>query len=257
MGYEIAGALGVKLAAPEREVYAFLGDGSYLMLNHEIVTAVQEKLKITVVLTDNRGFGCIHNLQRACGGRSFGNEFRVRAGKSGRFEGDAGAGRFHGQRPQPGRDGVRRAHAEALRAALAAARAQKRASCLIYLPVTRRRPSCPASRGGTFRPPPCRKSPAFVPPAAPTNARESASDSFTDDCTSHFFRSRVELRRLSRRRESHHLEQRRFQRARGRRAARHHPRRDACRRFRRQRTRPRLPAHCRRARRRARAASSF
>ena len=80
MGYEIAGALGVKLADPGREVYAFLGDGSYLMLNHELVTAAQEGLKITVVLNDNHGFGCIHNLQRACGGRSFGNEFRHRSG---------------------------------------------------------------------------------------------------------------------------------------------------------------------------------
>src|SRR3954447_6985498 len=83
MGYEIAGALGVKLAAPEREVYAFLGDGSYLMLNHEIVTAIQEKAKLTVVLNDNGAFGCIHGLQKACGGRSFGNEFRKRSRASG------------------------------------------------------------------------------------------------------------------------------------------------------------------------------
>lgn len=87
MGYEIAGALGVKLAEPKREVYAFLGDGSYLMLHTEIVTAVQEGLKITIVLNDNHSYGCIHNLQRGSGGRSFGNEFRGRADQTGRLEG--------------------------------------------------------------------------------------------------------------------------------------------------------------------------
>ncbi len=78
MGYEIAGALGVKLANPDREVYAVLGDGSYLMLNHEIVTSIQENKKITIILVNNFGYQCIHNLQRGCGGRSFGNEFRYR-----------------------------------------------------------------------------------------------------------------------------------------------------------------------------------
>ena len=87
MGYEIAGALGVKLADPRREVFAFLGDGSYLMLHTEIVTAVQEGLKLIVIVNDNHGFGCIHNLQRGSGGKSFGNEFRHRLGKPGRLEG--------------------------------------------------------------------------------------------------------------------------------------------------------------------------
>lgn len=87
MGYEIAGALGVKMAHPGREVYAFLGDGSYLMLNHEIVTSLQEGRKITVLLVDNHGFQCIHNLQNGCGGDSFGNEFRARSAESGRLEG--------------------------------------------------------------------------------------------------------------------------------------------------------------------------
>ena len=80
MGYEIAGALGVKMAHPEREVYALVGDGSYLMLNHEIVTSVQEGRKITVVLLDNHGYQCIQNLQRSCGSPGFGNEFRAKRG---------------------------------------------------------------------------------------------------------------------------------------------------------------------------------
>lgn len=87
MGYEIAGALGIKLAAPHRDVYSFLGDGSYLMLHTEIVTAVQEGLKLTIVLLDNHGFGCIHGLQRGCGGQSFGNEFRRRTTLHGRLDG--------------------------------------------------------------------------------------------------------------------------------------------------------------------------
>lgn len=135
MGYEIAGALGVKLADPRREAYALLGDGSYLMLNHEIVTAVQEKLKITIVLTDNHGFGCIHNLQRACGGRSFGNEFRIRAGAKGRLEGSPVPVDFLANARSLGAT-VFSADSEAsLKAALAAARRQKN-SCLIYVPVT-------------------------------------------------------------------------------------------------------------------------
>ncbi|MCC7109432.1 MAG: 3D-(3,5/4)-trihydroxycyclohexane-1,2-dione acylhydrolase (decyclizing) [Deltaproteobacteria bacterium] len=80
MGYEVAGALGVKLAEPAREVYALLGDGSYLMMANELLTSVQEGRKIVVILVDNHGYQCIHNLQRGCGGRSFGNEFRARTG---------------------------------------------------------------------------------------------------------------------------------------------------------------------------------
>ena len=88
MGYEIAGALGVKMARPDREVYAVLGDGSYLMLNHEIVTSLQEGRKITVVLLDNHGYQCIHNLQRSCGSGGFGNEFRQRDPGTGRLTGE-------------------------------------------------------------------------------------------------------------------------------------------------------------------------
>jgi 3D-(3,5/4)-trihydroxycyclohexane-1,2-dione acylhydrolase (decyclizing) len=86
MGYEIAGCLGVKLARPEREVFALVGDGSFLMLHSELVTSLQEGLKINIVLLDNGGYQCIHGLQRACGGDSFGNEFRARS--NGRLKGD-------------------------------------------------------------------------------------------------------------------------------------------------------------------------
>ena len=75
MGYEIAGGLGVKLAAPEREVFVLVGDGSYLMMNSEIATSVQLGRKLVIVVLDNGGFGCIDRLQQACGGASFNNLF--------------------------------------------------------------------------------------------------------------------------------------------------------------------------------------
>ena len=73
MGYEIAGALGVKLAQPSREVIVLVGDGSYLMLNSEIATSVRLQLKLIIVLLDNGGFGCIERLQRSTGNASFNN----------------------------------------------------------------------------------------------------------------------------------------------------------------------------------------
>ncbi len=73
MGYEIAGGLGVKLARPDREVIVMLGDGSYLMMNSEIATSVMLGLKLTIVVLDNGGFGCINRLQQATGGESFNN----------------------------------------------------------------------------------------------------------------------------------------------------------------------------------------
>jgi 3D-(3,5/4)-trihydroxycyclohexane-1,2-dione acylhydrolase (decyclizing) len=75
MGYEIAGGLGVKMAHPEREVVVIVGDGSYLMMNSEIATSVMLGLKLVIVLLDNRGYGCIHRLQQACGGTPFNNLF--------------------------------------------------------------------------------------------------------------------------------------------------------------------------------------
>ncbi len=73
MGYEIAGALGVKLAAPDRDVVVMVGDGSYLMLNSEIATSVMLGAKLIVVLLDNHGFGCINRLQQATAGERFNN----------------------------------------------------------------------------------------------------------------------------------------------------------------------------------------
>lgn len=76
MGYEIAGGLGAKLADPAREVFVMVGDGSYLMMNSEIATSVMLGVKLTIVVLDNRGFGCINRLQNATGGASFNNLLR-------------------------------------------------------------------------------------------------------------------------------------------------------------------------------------
>ena len=88
MGYEIAGALGSKLAAPEREVYALTGDGSYLMLHSELVTSLQEHQKINVLLFDNASFGCINNLQMSNGIGSLATELRYRDEKTGKLDGE-------------------------------------------------------------------------------------------------------------------------------------------------------------------------
>ncbi len=81
MGYEIPAALGVKMAEPEREVVVFIGDGTYLMMNSEIVTAVAEGLEFTVILVNNHGYQSIHGLQRSVGSPGFLNELRSRDSK--------------------------------------------------------------------------------------------------------------------------------------------------------------------------------
>lgn len=87
MGYEIAGALGAKLAEPDKEVYALVGDGSFLMLNSEITTAIQENAKINIVVFDNAAFGCINNLQMGNGVGSLATEMRYRNPNSGKMDG--------------------------------------------------------------------------------------------------------------------------------------------------------------------------
>ncbi len=88
MSYEIPGALGAKLADPTREVYVFLGDGTYLMMPTEIVTSVQEGIKIIIVLVDNHGFASIGGLSRSLGQGGFGTSYRFRSPESGQLDGD-------------------------------------------------------------------------------------------------------------------------------------------------------------------------
>jgi 3D-(3,5/4)-trihydroxycyclohexane-1,2-dione acylhydrolase (decyclizing) len=141
MGYEIAGGLGVKLADPEREVYVMVGDGSYLMMAQEIVTSIQERLKLTVVLVDNEGFASIGGLSRSKGMAGFGTRYRYRSDGS---LGDDGAHR-NGE-PLPvdlalnaqglGAHVIRARNIEELRDALIAAKPVDR-TVVIHVPVDR------------------------------------------------------------------------------------------------------------------------
>jgi 3D-(3,5/4)-trihydroxycyclohexane-1,2-dione acylhydrolase (decyclizing) len=88
MGYEIAGGLGIRMAEPDREVFVMVGDGSYLMMAQELVTAVQERLKIVVVLVDNHGFGSIGALSDEVGAQRFGTRYRYRDPATGRLDGE-------------------------------------------------------------------------------------------------------------------------------------------------------------------------
>jgi 3D-(3,5/4)-trihydroxycyclohexane-1,2-dione acylhydrolase (decyclizing) len=88
MGYEIAGGMGVKMAEPGREVFVLVGDGSYLMMAQELVTAVQEGIKIIVILVQNHGFASIGALSETVGVQRFGTQYRYRDASSGRLDGD-------------------------------------------------------------------------------------------------------------------------------------------------------------------------
>ena len=87
MGYEIAASIGAKIAKPDQPVYTMVGDGSYMMLHSELQTAIQEGIKINVMLFDNAAFGCINNLQMSQGMNSYGTENRFRDGKTGQMTG--------------------------------------------------------------------------------------------------------------------------------------------------------------------------
>jgi 3D-(3,5/4)-trihydroxycyclohexane-1,2-dione acylhydrolase (decyclizing) len=87
MGYEIAGGLGIKLATPDRDVYVMVGDASYLMMHTEIVTAVQEGIKLIIVIIDNHGYASIGGLSKSVGSDGFGTKYRYRS-ESGHLDGE-------------------------------------------------------------------------------------------------------------------------------------------------------------------------
>lgn len=88
MGYEIPGAMGVKMADPSREVYVFLGDGTYLMMPSEILTSIQEGIKLILVVVDNHGFASIGGLSQSLGSAGFGTHFRLRNPQTGQLDGE-------------------------------------------------------------------------------------------------------------------------------------------------------------------------
>lgn len=133
MGYEVAGALGAKLADPSREVYAMVGDGSWLMMSQEVLTAVQEGAKLTVVLVDNHGYGSIAALSEALGSQAFGTRFRFR-GDDGGLSGAQLPIDLPANARSLGADVLEPADAQELREALRQARASERTT-VVYVRV--------------------------------------------------------------------------------------------------------------------------
>jgi 3D-(3,5/4)-trihydroxycyclohexane-1,2-dione acylhydrolase (decyclizing) len=126
MGYEIAGGLGVKMADPSREVYVLVGDGSYLMMAQEIVTSLQENVKLNIVIFDNHGFGSIGGLSRACGSGGFGTKYRYRDSEGGNILVD-----FVANAASLGAHAVRARSYEELSEALSDLVSQKRTSVVV------------------------------------------------------------------------------------------------------------------------------
>jgi 3D-(3,5/4)-trihydroxycyclohexane-1,2-dione acylhydrolase (decyclizing) len=136
MGYEIAGGLGVKLAADDRHVYVLVGDGSYLMMAQEIVTAVAEGIKLTIVLFDNHGFASIGGLSESVGSAGFGTRYRYRNAATGELDGDLLPVDFAANARSLGAHVLCAANATQFRSALASAREQS-ATTVIVVPVDR------------------------------------------------------------------------------------------------------------------------
>jgi 3D-(3,5/4)-trihydroxycyclohexane-1,2-dione acylhydrolase (decyclizing) len=129
MGYEIAGGLGAKMANPKREVYVMVGDGSYLMMAQEIVTSLQEGVKLNIVLLDNHGFSSIGGLSRGCGNEGMGTNYRYRRGD--KYDGDAIAVDFASNAASLGAWTIRAKTHDEFREALVAARKQERTSVVV------------------------------------------------------------------------------------------------------------------------------
>jgi 3D-(3,5/4)-trihydroxycyclohexane-1,2-dione acylhydrolase (decyclizing) len=130
MGYEIAGGLGAKMADPDREVYVMVGDGSYLMMAQEIVTAVQEGIKLTIILIDNHGFASIGGLSQSIGSSGFGTHYRYRRAKSGRLDGEPLPVNFAANARSLGAHVIEARDLPSLKEALEAAKAETRTTVI-------------------------------------------------------------------------------------------------------------------------------
>ena len=131
MGYEIPGAMGAKMADPTREVFVFLGDGTYLMSPSEIATSVQEGIKIIVVLVDNHGFASIGSLSRSLGQGGFGTQYRARNAESGQLDGDPVAVDFAANARSLGAHTIEAASLAELKKALEEAKAHDRTTVIV------------------------------------------------------------------------------------------------------------------------------
>jgi 3D-(3,5/4)-trihydroxycyclohexane-1,2-dione acylhydrolase (decyclizing) len=130
MGYEIAGALGIKMAAPEREVYALVGDGSYLMMAQEIVTAVSEGIKLNIVIVQNHGFSSIGALSESLGSQRFGTNYRYRDPDTGMLDGATLPIDLAANAESLGADVIRVTTIEEFRDAIARSRASGRTTAI-------------------------------------------------------------------------------------------------------------------------------
>jgi len=131
MGYEIAGGVGARMAAPDRDVYVMVGDGSFLMMPGEIVTAVQEGVKLTVVLLDNHGFSSIGGLSQAIGSGDFGTRYRYRNPTTGELDGAVLPIDFAANAASLGAYAIRATTHEDLWKALGESRRQDRTSVIV------------------------------------------------------------------------------------------------------------------------------
>jgi 3D-(3,5/4)-trihydroxycyclohexane-1,2-dione acylhydrolase (decyclizing) len=137
MGYEIAGGMGVALADPDRDVYVLVGDGSFLMLNSEIVTMVQEGIKVVIVVLDNHGFASIGGLSKSIGSDGFGTKYRYRT-ESSHLDGDTLPIDYARNCESLGAHVIRANTRDAFAAALAEAKSVKNKPVCIVTEVDRR-----------------------------------------------------------------------------------------------------------------------
>ena len=131
MGYEIAGGLGVKLADPTREVYVMVGDGSYLMMSSEIVSALQEGCKLNIILLNNYGFSSIGGLSQAVGSQGFGTDYKFRRPESGQLDGARLEVDFAANAASLGAHVIRATTRDDLKRALEEARSQKLTTVIV------------------------------------------------------------------------------------------------------------------------------
>ncbi len=132
MGYEIAAGLGAKMAAPEREIYVICGDGGYLMNNNEIITALQEGVRFTIVLINNNGFASIGGLSESIGSERFGTKYRYRDEATGQLSGDILPVDLAKNAESLGAVVIKATDADSLRNALAEAKKQDRIT-VVYI----------------------------------------------------------------------------------------------------------------------------
>ena len=180
MGYEIAGGLGVKMAAPERDVYVLVGDGSYLMMAQEIVTAVQERLAMTIVLLDNRGFASIGGLSEAVGSGGFGTQYRYRNPATGDLDGDALPVDLAANAESLGARVWRAGTLESRPRTRSPRHAQSNGHPSSSFPSSARLASPATTRGGTSRSPRCRAAAMCRRRERRTRSRARGSATFCD-----------------------------------------------------------------------------